>query len=607
MIDRNIPNLSSAYRQVFIVDTLFQWDTAVSGYESDKDLVLTFDFALQNRLSKMGHCFFVDHLVGQERMEKNNYIIYKFFQIWHNDCDGNDIFCYDGVDFGMSFRMDFWNDYTYYLRLYLCLSELKKISFSSLFVISDNQIVKNVLSDLEFSFDTLMLNSGNDKCYYFPIEKYMDDRIRPTGFRGVLYNIRSLVTNIYGSIMLNRDKVIGAKDTKTVFVQEYHPTKKLIAKLRDCSGINILLCNFSRNEKWYENLKERLLPLWGNETTFEQVSSEILSDFKERKFQKLVLDNGDDISDIAYDIILSRVSISINKKVCMLNACVKYLDRNPISLSVIIANIGEAATLFDLVCNSKGIPSYLIINGLLGSYYSDESKYATYINSYSESIKSEYFKGMDNIVVLGDPRMDVYPPLSIPRAIDRNKPTVVIGASGFSPVDLNSYVAVEFDFMFDVLSGIQSAKQSGLETNVIIKVRPNGYSHQYKNFVDEYFPELTIEIIDSKPMLEVLKQADLYISINSQTLFEASCLGIPVIYYKKDNEILPPPFNYNHELVTVSTVGGLVQGINDSINDSSRFSPFLDRSVMEKYIGPLDGNNLNRNLDFIYELIERKV
>ena len=45
---------------------------------------------------------------------------------------------------------------------------------------------------------------------------------------------------------------------------------------------------------------------------------------------------------------------------------------------------------FDLVCKNKNIPSFMIINGLMAHNYMDEAKYATYINSYSESIKQGY-------------------------------------------------------------------------------------------------------------------------------------------------------------------------------------------------------------------------
>jgi hypothetical protein len=262
------------------------------------------------------------------------------------------------------------------------------------------------------------------------------------------------------------------------------------------------------------------------------------------------------------------------------------------------------STLFDMVCKEKNIPSYLIINGLLGPEYSDESKHATYINAYSESIKKYYFRGINNVVTLGDPRMDMYAFES--KLIDRITPTISIGASGFNSVELNSYVAVEFDFLYDVLSALTVLKSQKNNFNIIIKVRGNGYKNQYDAFVKQYFSDLNIKIEDTIDMKTVLLKTDFYISIYSQTLFEASCLGIPVVYYKKDTEIMNPPFDNNSELVTVTNMKELVQSYYDFKNKNKCFDLFLNKNVMEKYIGFLDGKNLERNLDFIYELLEDK-
>jgi spore coat polysaccharide biosynthesis predicted glycosyltransferase SpsG len=106
-------------------------------------------------------------------------------------------------------------------------------------------------------------------------------------------------------------------------------------------------------------------------------------------------------------------------------------------------------------------------------------------------------------------------------------------------------------------------------------------------------------------MKEVLQKSDFYISIYSQTLFEASCLGVPVLYYKNDTELMDTPFNGRSELVTVYTVKEIIQAFYDFKNKHERYDAFLDRKVMEKYIGPLDGNNLKRNVDFIYNLLDK--
>ena len=103
-------------------------------------------------------------------------------------------------------------------------------------------------------------------------------------------------------------------------------------------------------------------------------------------------------------------------------------------------------------------------------------------------------------------------------------------------------------------------------------------------------------------MREVLEESDFYISIYSQTLFEASCLGIPCVYYKKDNEYLDPPFDGKSELVTALSSEELVECLHDFISGHPRYDAFLQRQVMEKYIGPLDGKNAERNVAMIYRM-----
>jgi spore coat polysaccharide biosynthesis predicted glycosyltransferase SpsG len=166
-------------------------------------------------------------------------------------------------------------------------------------------------------------------------------------------------------------------------------------------------------------------------------------------------------------------------------------------------------------------------------------------------------------------------------------------------------VAFEFDFLYDVLSAIQNVANSrNLIINLNIKVRPNGYIEQYKSFVKEYFPLLkNVNFIDSMPMKLVLEKTDFYITFYSQTLFEASTLGIPVAYYRKDNEIMDSPFDGKSELVTLYNIEEITDAVVDFIKKSNRYDKFLKKEVMEKYIGSLDGKNTERNLRHIYSML----
>ena len=57
--------------------------------------------------------------------------------------------------------------------------------------------------------------------------------------------------------------------------------------------------------------------------------------------------------------------------------------------------------------------------------------------------------------------------------------------------------------------------------------------------------------------------------------------------------------------MTVNNTDDLIIALNDFCSGSTRFNDFLKRTVMEKYIGPLDGENLNRNLEYIYDLLKK--
>jgi hypothetical protein len=370
-------------------------------------------------------------------------------------------------------------------------------------------------------------------------------------------------------------------------------------------SIKVITASLSKSKNWRSYLAQRLIPIRGNLNNYKKESELILKYYYQNKTASLTLADGTDITLGAYKIIEDKITPIVPKALQILNSVVRYVERNSIYLEIMVANLGLTQTIVDCVLKKKQIPSYLVINGMLSSGFLDEGKYANYINCYSKSIKKYYYKDVENVFCLGDPRMDNYANKSQKKTINRLIPTITIGTSGFNNLDLTSYVAVEFEFLYDILHSFQQLKTSGERFNLIIKVRPNGFLDQYKNFVKEYFPDLVNQLIQDIPIRQILRKTDLYISIYSQTLFEASCLGIPVIYYKKDREFLDPPFDKKSELVTIESVDGLKDAYYDFKNNSNRYNDFLNKKIMEKYIGKLDGKNLERNLAFVTKLINQ--
>lgn len=596
----------AVFRNIFIVESLEGWFAIRPSFDPAQDLVLTYDFALRKFVTEScGVAHYVDHLCEQSFMQENNYLIYEYFRDWHLDADGTDIFRYKGVDFGFSFRIEIWNDFTFYVRSWLCLEKLRVLNYKKIYIDSDLPLLHEVLCDMGLEFEVLErivpMNEGQGG-YFFPIHRWMNERLRVRLPRHVL---RDIVVTVQGLAISWLDSLTDLFVKRArVFVQEYHPTRQLLQHLIKYPSVRVIQAHFSAASGLMKFKRERPIPVYGSLAKYRAQATRFIESFRHRRSARLILSNSAEITEGVYRSIERRVAEVLPESLRALDCVIRYLDRHPLSLEVMIGNLGQLAMLVDSVAKSRGVPSYLIVNGFMGHAYLDESKYATVINAYSTSIKSNYFHGMNNIVCLGDPRMDTY--AHTPRkGINRAMPTIVIGTSGFNNTDLNSFLAVEFEFMYEVLSAIRNLGERGQHFRVVLKVRPNGYLKLYQRFTQEYFPGVVELILDNVPIRTVLEDADLFISIYSQTLFEASCLGIPVIYHKNDQEIIDPPFDGRSELVTTYDVETLNDALQDFLLGSSRFDAFLEKKVMEKYIGPLDGKNLKRNFDFVLDLLKQ--
>ncbi len=589
------------YRNVFIVESRDWWSQCVDGFDPSLDVVFTYDFGLRRDVERAGGAaHYVDHVVEPDVMEQNNHLVYEFLRAWHRDEEGNDLFVFRGVPFGFTFRIDIWNDLIFRVRMHLCLQRIVALDYARIFVGASLGVIEDILHRMQVPFVSLPQATARQAVYFFPIHRWMDEKIRSSKLK---HKIKPLVAAVFG-IARSLFKPLGRQKVG-IFVQEYYPTREILRRLQQDPDVQVVLARYSAGASFSKLFSEHAIPVYGRRGRFRAEAARIMRRFKEHRCSKLVLTTGADVTDDLFAVFERRVSDELVDALRTLDCIIRYIERTPISLEVMISNIGRVQTLVNSVCKAKGVQSYLIINGLLAHSYLDEGKYADVINSYSTAIKEHYFRGMSNVVCLGDPRMDAYAK-GPRRSVNRKTPTVTIGASGHNVTSLGSYVAVEFEFLHDVLAALDSVRARGIDVRVIIKVRDNGYLHQYEAFVREFFPGTVQDILQSTPMKEVLHRTDVYVSIYSQTLFEASCLGIPSIYYKKDTETLQPPFDGMSELVTVGTVDALADALIGFTEGDPRFDSFLQPSTMERYIGFLDGNNVERNLKFIYDVLSAR-
>jgi hypothetical protein len=603
MIFQNTRLKKDKYRNIFIVQDRNYWKSNPYEYDKDMDLLLTYDFGLIKDISqKGGDIEYIDHIIKSDYITPYHYNAYNFFYNWQNDEKGNDIFLYKGIKVSDAFMIEIWDYILHYTRLLVSFSALKVIASENIYVGLSLNSDYEVL-DIQGIKYQKWTNKDSEEFteYYFNIFKWMKENVYPKTFKNSLKMFLAAFVDKFLNFADSMENPVNR--LKRIFIIGYYPTFRIIEKLKKDGKSLIILPQYTWTK---EILKERRIPLSSKiKNKYREIADNMLQAFPDRKFQKIIIENTD-VSEYFYTSILKKFTFSLPRYLSIIDAYIGFFSKKKLDLMISMSSLGANNKLLLNFCEKKNIPTYMIINGLLWGDYLLESKECTWINSYSESVKLDYFKGMENIVCLGDPRMDQYKGMKREKELNSEDDisTIVIGAGGFNLTDLNSYVAYEFDYIYDILHVLQEKIQKGRKIKILIKVRANAYEFQYTSLIKEYFPGLSVEVIQKIPIKEVLVKADLYISPYSQTIIEAASIGIPVIYYKKDTEICGPPFNCKSELVTSTEVEDLSNKIELFFNNDEIYEEFKKPEILEKYIGPLDGKNLERNINFIYSILE---
>ncbi len=595
--------LKDSYRTIFIVDSLKNWQFDTE-YRPETDLVLTLDYGLKRFIESIsGEVYYLDSIGSLEVLQENNLILLDYLQKWFLDYQGKDLFQYRNIDFGKSLRITFWSELLFFVRLCISLEEIISIDYESLIVTESANHIKSSLVAINIPFEEKE-GAGiyEGEGYYFDIHRYMKEALDSLSFR---LRAVKLYESIYSRIRLAVDELFHSGSTR-ISVQVYHPTLKIIDQLRRTSGIQVITSGYVPHGRFFSLLRQRLILAPKREEKYAKQAESILKKYRSSRVTKMVLKSGTDISKGCFDVIDNYVSSKLPGALGAIDAAIRFHRKLPLGLNICISSIGVDNIIFNEVSKARGVQTFFIANGLLNSQFGDEGLDFDYINCYSSQIKTDYFNNSRRALPLGDPRMDSYGNTTPPRMINRRNPTIVIGASGYASTDLTSFMAIEFEFLSDILDAIIEVSEFSEKAKIVIKVRPNGFLSQYEKFIDKYFPKLNIFLVQNTSMIDVFHNCDLYISIASQTLFEASCLGIPVIYYKNDREVLNAPFDSRSELPTFHSSEGLAKALRDFSNSIDEFGNFQDRKVMEKYVGPLDGLNLSRNLEFIALLTSKK-
>jgi hypothetical protein len=593
MLNKRLNVFSFKYKILYIIENRNYWHLVKDEIDIKHDLVLTIDFAVKKDVEKIGGSVeFLDHLADPIYLNEMNYKLHHFIDNWFI-ADGEDVFKYREINFGNSFKLNILNDITYpfhFLTSFLCIRDLK---YEKIICGADDIWIKQILNETQNNVEFLPLTHDLGlPTYYFPVARWMKTAITRKPLKQIALTYFLLLRKMSVSI-LNRLK---SKNRKYIYVNVYFPTYEIVRCLKKDKSIELVLNNYTslRNSLSENRINFRVK----NTHKYLDRYTNIFLSIKRISFHVSDMDFGPLLFKIIEPIVLENISRCLNS----IDSIISYFEGKDLRLMIPITELWLENRLVINYCLKKNIPVYMIINGLLTNNSFKDGFDSTWVNSFGVVIKEDYYLNANNIKILGDPRMDFYANCE-KKIINPLNPTIVIGTSGYNPVDLNSYLAIEFDFIFDVLEVLRKNINSK-KINILIKVRTNGYLEKYNEFIKEYFGEMEIHVVQNVPFINVIKKADLYISIYSQTLFEAACLGIPSIYYKKDTEVNSRPFDCKSELVTAENITELENSVNSFFEKSEIFTNFMKKETLEKYVGFLDGNNCKRNLEFIYSLLE---
>jgi len=595
MIELNNAALyEKTYSTIFIVENRNLWE----GIAADKntDLILCIDFGLKKELEDSGYQVeFLDHLVSNNVLNPLNFEMHRFLRNWFKGEGGNDLLHYSGLDMGDAHLLHIINEVNYFCHFLFNALAIKYLKHQQLLIATKDKYIIDSLNLIEVQFKAVQISvKGEVKpSYAFPILEWVAEKTQKRSFTR---DLKNKLANLFDHTFKFLDPIIN-RGKKFVYIHRYYPTAGVIAELQKVKGTQLVYNNYSGLD---HILSERRIH-YGTKENSAKTAAALLNNFIRNRSSVWKYDEYD-VSGYLYGIIENVLREKLPSTVDAANSINSWFKKYKINLMVPITNLWTENRLLMKYCQANNVPVFMIANGMLTLPFYEDGKDSNYVNCYSESVKEQYFNNSAAAIALGDPRMDGYASLD-KKDINYHAPVVVVGTAGYNPVDLNSYLAVEFDFLYDILFNIEKQVSNGKPVKVILKIRGNGYMHLYRSFVDEYFAGLDVELIQHQSFLEVIKRADLYISIYSQTLFEASCMGIPVIYYKKDTQLSNKPFDGNSELVTPVNSKELDDAITGFFERDERFELFKRKEVMEKYIGYLDGGNTKRNTDFIIDLL----
>lgn len=243
------------------------------------------------------------------------------------------------------------------------------------------------------------------------------------------------------------------------------------------------------------------------------------------------------------------------------------------------------------------------MNGWFGVKHMVENKSAEQVLCFGEGYISNYFKGIDNIKVVGSPKFDI---AYRHRIFNQRYPIkkILITTFVFSPADINCRYSDNETYLKDILGVVKKfSDRNNCSINVTLRPHPSESPDFYLWLLRRLgYPE--VELDSTKDYHAAALKADLYFGSYSTTLFETAAMGIPVIFYHPCNQILYPPFDgSDNKLPLAFTVEKLERVFNRVMIDKDYAYAFTKPAALNPYVSEMDGQATTRIIKEIAKAI----
>jgi len=283
-------------------------------------------------------------------------------------------------------------------------------------------------------------------------------------------------------------------------------------------------------------------------------------------------------------------------------ACRAQLERlNPAAVIVPYDTPPETRLLIR-VAQQMDIPTFVLNDGFKADDFEAECMTADHALAWSSALAEHYLarRAHGRTTVTGNPKADDQYPLAWRRrgAIKR----ILVGGFAFSCVDLNCRRSDPEWFLDGVLTGIECSTSATAQ--IVVKLHPADHRLHYAAVLAAH-PKLSVELKLEGDVVEAFASADLYVTGASTSLLEAVAFGLPVIYYRVNEQHLHPPFTDDSVIQprTAASPRQLAALIDRVAHGELTPETKEITAWCERYLGQRDGHSVARIIEAIRQEI----